>query len=545
MANTATSNACDSASGSPRVVRATVTVTWPDMRNTEPVRTATEITPPVGSYDPTNGHIAVRVRDRSAAPLGGVPVRVTGPGVDSSQTTLDDSGCAFFGFLPPGSYRVTLGTPGWVDRQSDAVPTQTVGVSAESISSVAFDYDRAATITATLAGTHGGTPANAAPVTVANTALLPAGTKSITGAGTVRSLTSLFPFASGLQAWTGICADADPEGIDAGNSRIWPGANRDPAISVDPGSTTTATVAMATVDLKFTPRLGREPGHDPGRPRGRQRLRIGRDADAHGVPHRRRAARRTPLGGLDDPGALGQPAVLVAGGPARPQPRPGLRRHGADPMIGRRRADQSGQSTLVEIAATLLLLAIVMTFVYSSIDSAERTVSGTQLRITNLDEARTLMAVLTKDVRTATRLQAGQAPFTAADSRDVTFYANLDNATGGPRKIRISVDASNEIIESVQTPDASSVAPDYTYTGVAKRRYVGRYLANTAAQPVFEYFDDAGTQLAAPLSASDRLAVNSVKITLVVRAASKLPVGNVTLVDQVRLPNVDYQQTGA
>ena len=222
------------------------------MHNVRPVTTDTEITPPVGSYDPTNGHIAVRVRDRTAAPLGSVPVRVTGPGVDLTQNTLDDSGCAFFGFLPPGSYRVTLGTPGWVDRQSDADPSQTVGVTAENISSVAFDYDRAATIAATLAGVHAGTPANGVPVTVANTALLPAGTKVVSGTGTVRSLTSLFPFASGLQAWTGMSADADPEGADASGTPFWPGASRDPAISVDPGATTTASVAMATVNLRFT-----------------------------------------------------------------------------------------------------------------------------------------------------------------------------------------------------------------------------------------------------------------------------------------------------
>jgi len=34
-----------------------------------------------------------------------------------------------------------------------------------------------------------------------------------------------------------------------------------------------------------------------------------------------------------------------------------------------------------------------------------------------------------------------------------------------------------------------------------------------------------------------------VKITLIVRTTTNLPVGNVTLVDQVRLPNVEYQTT--
>ena len=212
-------------------------------------------------------------------------------------------------------------------------------------------------------------------------------------------------------------------------------------------------------------------------------------------------------------------------------------------MMARVRRSERGQSNLIEISMTLLILAVVLAFLYSSIGSAEKVANGTRLRVTNLDEARTLMAVLTKDIRTATRLQAGTAPFVAADARDVTFYANLDDTTDGPRKVHLYVDSSNEIISSIQVPDAASVAPNYTYTGTAKLRYVGRYLANTALQPVFQYYDGAGTELHAPLVAGDLLAVASVKITLVVRTTTNLPVGNVTLVDQVRLPNVEYQTT--
>lgn len=212
-------------------------------------------------------------------------------------------------------------------------------------------------------------------------------------------------------------------------------------------------------------------------------------------------------------------------------------------MTGHRR-NQSGQSTLVEIGMTLLILGIVMTFLFTNIESAERVVVATKLRVTNLDEARTLMAVLTKDIRTATRLTAGTSPFVSGNSRDIVFYANLDNPTSGPRKVHIYIDASDEIIAEVRDPDASSVAPNYTYTGPARLRYVGRYLANTNAQPVFEYLDADGTLLPVPLSAADRLAVDSVRITLVVKATTTLPVGQTTLVDQVRLPNVDYQTTG-
>ena len=203
---------------------------------------------------------------------------------------------------------------------------------------------------------------------------------------------------------------------------------------------------------------------------------------------------------------------------------------------------EAGQSSLVEISATLLILAVVLGFLYTSIGSAERVTTGSKLRVTNLDEARTLMAVLTKDIRTATRLEAGGAPFVTATDRDITFYANLDNATDGPRKIHMYVDANQQIVSAVQTPDAGS-APNYTYTGAVRLRYVGRYLANTATEPVFEYFDADSTELTAPLSGPDLLAVASVKITLVVRASTTMPVGNVTLVDQVRLPNVEYQTT--
>lgn len=251
VANNSTSNSCDSTGSSPRVVRVDVTVTWPNMRGAAPVETATEVSPPVGSYDPDNGHIAVRVRDRNASALGSVPIRVTGSGVDVTQTTTASAGCAFFGFLPPGTYAVTLGTPGSVDRQSNAVPSQTVGVTAGNTTSVAFDYDQSATIVATLSSTRGGLPPVGAPLTLANTGILPGGTRTYPGTGTVRTISSLFPFSDGFTAWAGTCADADPEGLDAGGARYWAGAERDNAITVDPGGTVAAPITLGTIHVGY------------------------------------------------------------------------------------------------------------------------------------------------------------------------------------------------------------------------------------------------------------------------------------------------------
>ena len=209
------------------------------------------------------------------------------------------------------------------------------------------------------------------------------------------------------------------------------------------------------------------------------------------------------------------------------------------------RRSQSGQASMVEITATLLLLSLVMTVVYSSVDAAQQAITGEAARITNLDEARTLMAVTTKDLRTATRLQAGTSPFVSAQARDVNFYANLNNTAGGPRKIRIYIDPSNTLIASVWSPDLSSVAPNYTYTGPSSLRYVGQYVNNAVGQAIFEYYDINNLRLTAPLSAANLLAVYSVQVTLVVRKQTTLPVRSVTLVNQVRLPNVDYQPPGS
>lgn len=216
-----------------------------------------------------------------------------------------------------------------------------------------------------------------------------------------------------------------------------------------------------------------------------------------------------------------------------------------------RRARGARGQTLFEVIIVMALLTLVLGMVYEGIDAATNAISGSGARLQNLDEARVLMAVTTKDMRTATRLQAGTSPFVLANKREVIFYANLNNdgsgstvVANGPRLVRIYVDASSEVIEQVTKPDASSVPPAYTYNGAATNRFVGRYIANAASNPIFRYYDSNGNELtAAPLSASDRLAVDSVQVMLSIRKSTSLKVANTTLVNTVRLPNVDYQNT--
>ena len=111
----ATSGACQAPSGSALAyLSVTVTVTWNNMAGVPAPTSHTVVTPPVGTYDTTRGHVAVMVRDAAGAPQEGVPVALAGPGVADSQTTSLD-GCAFFAYEPTGSYTVTLNKSNYVD----------------------------------------------------------------------------------------------------------------------------------------------------------------------------------------------------------------------------------------------------------------------------------------------------------------------------------------------------------------------------------------------------------------------------------------------
>lgn len=208
-----TSTSCDVPATSGAALaykRVTVTVTWPDMGGVSPVTSQTLLTPPAGSYDPNDG-------------------------------------CAFFGYLDPGTYTATLSTTGYVDRQGGQPASQVVAVTASQISRLQFDYDRAATLSVGLVAPSGSViPAGTYGIamTVANSNLT-VGYKSYqqatTGSGTTRTITPLFPYASGYQVWAGDCADADPAAHTGGS--------RGAVLASNQGATTSGSAALDAVDV--------------------------------------------------------------------------------------------------------------------------------------------------------------------------------------------------------------------------------------------------------------------------------------------------------
>jgi hypothetical protein len=221
------------------------------MSGVTPVVSDTTLAPPVGAYSTNSGHIAVKVLDGTGAGEDDMSVQINGPVVESLPTNSD--GCAFFAFLTPGTYVVSLNSVGYVNRQSVQNPSQTVGVTVGNVSSVQFDYDRAATLSLTFTADAGGTIPSDLPVTLGNVQFQPNGVHTYTGSGLTRSIGNLFPANDGYTVWSGSCADADPEGQQPNSGgAYWTNGQRADPVSTPPGATTAGTIAVKTATITVT-----------------------------------------------------------------------------------------------------------------------------------------------------------------------------------------------------------------------------------------------------------------------------------------------------
>jgi prepilin-type N-terminal cleavage/methylation domain-containing protein len=212
----------------------------------------------------------------------------------------------------------------------------------------------------------------------------------------------------------------------------------------------------------------------------------------------------------------------------------------------RLRKDQAG-FTLVELLVVVVILGAVSAGIYRALDNIQSTSSGAAERVINLDEGRVLMDTLTKDFRTATRLTSTSLPMESADWQSATFYARL-NTTGQPVRLHVSLDAEGRLQEQITDPVCAvgtTPCPDdqWTYPGPARTRIVGRWVDKTIA--VFKYYDIDGNQIvpspsqSSSLSTLQKSAVRAVEITLKIRRTPNIGATPTTLINRVRLPNID------
>lgn len=244
-----TTGPCDAQGSSVNslVFRVDVSVTWVAMLGVAPVGASTIISPPVGVYDETGkGFLGVKVLGPAGTPVAaGIPVTVT-PAITPATNSTDAKGCAFFTNATPGTYTVALGAVGYVDRQGNSSPSQTVGVSANAITRVGFDYASAGSLALTLAGSGGATVPSTVAVSLGDTDFVPTGTKTYSGTGTSRTIANLFPVTAGYTMWAGDCSDADPQGSSS-SGPYWSGGVRADPVAVS--GTTPATITLPAVTI--------------------------------------------------------------------------------------------------------------------------------------------------------------------------------------------------------------------------------------------------------------------------------------------------------
>jgi type II secretory pathway pseudopilin PulG len=188
--------------------------------------------------------------------------------------------------------------------------------------------------------------------------------------------------------------------------------------------------------------------------------------------------------------------------------------------------------TVVEMAVVVALLGLVLAMAVEGLLSYQRAAVSADTRQENLEEARTVMAVLTKDLRTATA-------FTAATATDVTFTGLLNvGATAPANQLRLYVDPSGVLREAVTPPDNPTASP-LTYTGAPVVRVVGQGLVDTGSLLSYR---DSSDNVAATLTA-----VTSVVVTVSVDlpSGSGAEVPPTVLTSRVFLPNVAAAASGA
>ena len=184
--------------------------------------------------------------------------------------------------------------------------------------------------------------------------------------------------------------------------------------------------------------------------------------------------------------------------------------------------DQAGV-TVMEMTVVVALLAVVLVVAFEGLTSYQGATAGNAARLRNLEEARVSMAVLTKDLRTA-------SSFSSLAAADVTFLGHLNTtATGPPNQVRLYVDGQGRLLEAVTPPDNPAANP-ITYTGTPVTRVVGEGLVT--AGPLLDYRDatDSPTTVAA--------VVASVVVTLSVDLPAPVEVPATVLSSRVSLPNI-------
>src|SRR5690348_16728808 len=139
------------------------------------------------------------------------------------------------------------------------------------------------------------------------------------------------------------------------------------------------------------------------------------------------------------------------------------------------RARTDAGFTLAELLSVMVIMGVLGTAVSTLFISSIKTTQSTSTRLDQANAGRIAMDTITRVLRTAVMPASlascspscgSQAAFIQGSAYKVAFYADIDNPDNavGPSQVTFSVDASGNLIETVQPADAGSAATGYTWT---------------------------------------------------------------------------------
>jgi type II secretory pathway pseudopilin PulG len=245
---------CTQANAGFDYLKITSTVTWPKMGGHNPAKEESFVTPPVGTFGPGEGALAVKVV--RADGVTGIPgVNVALSGTKSYSGVTNSQGCVVWGLLPSsGTYTVTASGAGFIDVNGNPTITQAAGVTAQALTTLTVLYDQAATANVSffskVATTNQQFTEKVDRVTVAQpkmTAVRSFGTQGSPQSSL--SLSPLFPFATGspggpYRIYPGACPSQDPL------AQTPPETNLQFLPSLSAGGSATAQVQEPALDFK-------------------------------------------------------------------------------------------------------------------------------------------------------------------------------------------------------------------------------------------------------------------------------------------------------
>lgn len=309
--------ACEEGTAAADYIEIRATVTWPSIGSRAPVVAQSLVAPPNGSVSADSGALAIQIEggdNEGVADVALAGSREGGGGSFSGST--GPNGCVIFGNLPEGNYTLEILDSSLVDNDGDPPEQALTSVIAESINTLALQYDRPGEVEVsfeTWVEDEGGeptlTPTEFDSVVAFNTGMSVAKVFGTPGTP-VPSVTAglLFPFPSPYAVYVGTCAANNPN----------PGGEPDPppAIAdalVSAAGITPLTLRLPPLDLTVWSGSGES---EPGTPlEGAQVKVVDRTCEAGEEGPVARTYQTNEAGGLDNPGlAVGSYDVCVAAG---------------------------------------------------------------------------------------------------------------------------------------------------------------------------------------------------------------------------------------